>query len=193
MIDKATVVKTSEAPSFQNSASLKSIAFSSDVSEIPQNAFKGCQNLEKVVIPTSIKHIGEDAFKDCPNLTIDKIETPYVKVAPTWIAVDTKLENIGLYGANDVYDINIPEGVTEIDEYCFYDCRNLNSITLPWSISKLGDLCFLNCKSLSEITFNGMTAAEVSKIVATTGIGLEYDELTQQIDYHTVICWCISK
>ncbi len=52
----------------------------------------------------------------------------------------------------DLVKVVIPEGVTELDEFCFYDCENLEKIELPSSLIRFGRQCFRGCTKLSEIS-----------------------------------------
>lgn len=49
--------------------------------------------------------------------------------------------------------INLPEGVTEIDNYAFYECSQIPTIVLPQSITKIGVYAFGFCENLRRITF----------------------------------------
>ena len=48
--------------------------------------------------------------------------------------------------------INIPEGVTSLGEFCFHFCPSLTSINISESVTSLGAACFLFCSSLTSIT-----------------------------------------
>ena len=47
--------------------------------------------------------------------------------------------------------INIPKGVTHIEEGAFQYCRELTDIQLPSTVEKIGDDAFLSCSSLKKI------------------------------------------
>lgn len=53
--------------------------------------------------------------------------------------------------AYDCSEVNIPEGVTSLGEYCFSACYALTSITLPEGVVSLGESCFEMCISLTSI------------------------------------------
>lgn len=48
---------------------------SANLTEINNQAFKGCLNLNEVILSNSIKRIGESVFENCSNLSSLKIET----------------------------------------------------------------------------------------------------------------------
>ena len=47
--------------------------------------------------------------------------------------------------------INLPSGITQINELTFYYCKNLTSITLPSSIQKIGYKAFAYCSALNTV------------------------------------------
>lgn len=60
---------------------------------------------------------------------------------------------------SEIVSVDIPEGVTAIDECAFYGCTSLVSIDIPDSVTELGTLVFDNCTSLESVTFgSGLTA-----------------------------------
>lgn len=50
-----------------------------------------------------------------------------------------------------VTKVIVPDGVTEIQKYCFYNCMNLEEVDLPDSITSLGECCFEECEALSKV------------------------------------------
>ena len=50
--------------------------------------------------------------------------------------------------------INIPNGVTRIEDSAFYNCSSLKSIVIPNSVTYLGSYAFGNCKSLRDLTLS---------------------------------------
>ena len=58
-----------------------------------------------------------------------------------------------IYAANnlDDIDIDIPNGIHEIEPRCFNEFTNLREITIPDSVTYIGDECFAACSNLSKI------------------------------------------
>ena len=54
--------------------------------------------------------------------------------------------------ASKCSEVQIPLGVTDLGNNCFYSCQSLTSITIPESVTSLGYGCFMNCASLTSIT-----------------------------------------
>ncbi|MDY3725624.1 MAG: leucine-rich repeat protein [Candidatus Enterosoma sp.] len=55
-------------------------------------------------------------------------------------------------GNKYIKSINIPEGVTSIDDYAFNGCNLLTSITIPEGVTSIGSFTFSSCSSLNLIT-----------------------------------------
>ena len=51
-----------------NVSNVKNVTIDEGVTEIPDNAFKGCGNLKNIAIPDSVTGIGDSAFSDCSAL-----------------------------------------------------------------------------------------------------------------------------
>ena len=52
---------------------------------------------------------------------------------------------------NEIISLEIPEGVTKIEERAFFNCKNLTSVTLPESLIYIGPGAFSKCENLEEI------------------------------------------
>lgn len=68
-------------------------------------------------------------------------------------------------GNENLEEIVIPEGITEIGELAFKDCANLKKITLPTTLKKVGTGAFILCKKLQEID---LSHCQVDVIYNTT-------------------------
>lgn len=53
----------------------------------------------------------------------------------------------------NIVSVEIPDSVTEIENYAFYGCENIRSITIPGSVIKIGNMAFQNCYRLKNIEF----------------------------------------
>ena len=51
----------------------------------------------------------------------------------------------------NIKEVVIPVGITEIPEECFFDCKFIESIHLPDSIKTIGEKAFWKCLKLKEI------------------------------------------
>lgn len=53
---------------------------------------------------------------------------------------------------NKIKNIDLPDGVKEIDRFAFLNCASLESITIPDSVEKIGNTAFSHCRSLKSVT-----------------------------------------
>jgi len=60
---------------------------------------------------------------------------------------DKKIIITGVKDEN-IKGIEIPEGVSRIDDYAFSNCKSLNSVFMPNTVTSLGDGVFMECTSL---------------------------------------------
>ena len=71
---------------------------------------------------------------------------------------------------SDITSVEIPEGVTSIDEEAFAKCSKLKSITIPNSVTSIGDYAFKGCSSLTSITIpNSVTKIGEEAFSGCTG------------------------
>jgi hypothetical protein len=127
----------------------------SGVSEIGNNAFRGCSRLSSVSIPESVVQIGENAFAECSSLTsvhIDNVEA--------WCCIDFSNSSANpLSYAKDLYldgkfvtEVTIPGTVAKIEEYAFYGCSSLIGVTILDGVKEIGENAFQYCRSISKIS-----------------------------------------
>ena len=67
-----------------------------------------------------------------------------------------------------IKEINIPNGVQEIDDYAFIHCIKLNLVYIPHSLKKIGKCVFGGCVSLAKIIYDG-TKSEWEQIEKDNG------------------------
>ena len=57
----------------------------------------------------------------------------------------------GAFSNLDLFEIEIPEGVTDIERAAFKNCNFLNYVKLPKSLKGIGEFAFENCSRLKSI------------------------------------------
>ena len=167
---------------FSGCAGLTKITLPLGVTEIGSEAFSGCAGLTDFTIPTSVTSIGNGAFSSCPNLAriiatgntaykvrnrcLIEIETKRLiwgsnsSMIPTDGSVTT-IASLAFTGNNSKsysYSVNVPSGVTRIEDLAFYGCTTLGSLDLPESLESIGANAFSLCHSLSWIGYRGTRA-----------------------------------
>lgn len=103
---------------------LEKVILGDSVTEIDDDAFRGCTSLHEIVIPNSVTKIGDDAFMNCTSL--------YEIVIPNSV---TEIGNGAFYGCKSLEEIVIPNSVTYIGPGAFKACTFLRRIVLPKSLA----------------------------------------------------------
>ena len=138
-----------------NGTEISAITLPSTVTSISANMLAGTK-ITSFVVPENVTSIGNYAFDGMASLEN--------------ITIDVKgLKEIGTYAfrnCTSLKSIEIPEGVTKINQGAFLGCTNLSSVTLPETLTLLGTLrpntssgkrnpdygsVFRDCKSLKKI------------------------------------------
>lgn len=65
--------------------------------------------------------------------------------------------------ADMVYELVIPEGVEELEDYALAGLETLNKVTLPATLTRIGAHAFENCTGLKEVVVQGKTMTEIGE------------------------------
>ena len=142
-----------------------------DITAIGAHAFDG-SGISSITIPGSVRSFGFEAFANCANLTevhisdlatwcsIDFVNASANPLHPwynklikldiprhntVWEGEEAYLRNTHLFvGEQEVTDLVIPDGVTEIKPYAFFCCSYVQSVHIPSSVKTVGKDAFLN-------------------------------------------------
>lgn len=161
--------------------SLAEINIPDSVTSIGDYAFEECSSLVCVEIPNHVTNIGSGIFRECKrlnkiNVAIDnnmydsrdacnaiiKKENDELIAGCNNTRIPDSVKVIGksaFSGCTSLTEINIPKGVTSIEEYAFGDsiyaysegCSSLTCIKLPDSVTSIGEHAFSGCSGLTEI------------------------------------------
>ena len=134
---------------------------------ISANAFQYCDMLMSINIPTSVTTIGSNAFRGCSgleNVSVTEGNTVFhstndciietasnilvVGCSNSIIPTDGSVTKIGygaFYGRNNLMQIDIPDGVVDIDNTAFTNCTSLTDIILPETLTNIGAMAFYGC------------------------------------------------
>ena len=63
----------------------------------------------------------------------------------------TVVDDVDYSVKDQITEVSIPKGITEIGNMAFYRCINLQIVKLPKSVTKIGYSAFGSCSSIEEI------------------------------------------
>lgn len=126
--------------------SIVSVEISSGVTNVCNEAFKGCTALTNIELPATVTHIGVRAFQSCTALT--SVDLP------------AELLEIGeeSFASSGLTSIVIPENITYIPEKAFRSCTALTTVDLPEGLWTIGQAAFQNCYDLETVNYVGRKA-----------------------------------
>ena len=150
------------------------MAIPNGVTNIGNYAFSGCRGLASVAIADSVTSIGNSAFSGCSGLTAVHIQN---LAAWCGISFDNSSANPLYYvhhlylEGEEVMDLVIPNGVTNIGNYAFSGCRGLTSVAIPDSVTSIGEGAFNGCSGLTSVAIpDGVTSIGNSTFNGCSGL-----------------------
>ena len=169
---------------FYGCSGLTSVTIPNSVTSIGSSAFSGCSGLTSVTIGNSLTSIGYDAFLDCEGL-----KGVLITDLKAWCDIDfgsnanplsyarhlllngeeirdliipdgvTEIKDHAFSGASDFTTVSIPNSVTSIGSEAFSVCSGLTSVTIPNSVTSIGEYAFSGCSGLTSVTIpNSVTS-----------------------------------
>ena len=140
-----------------------------NVTTIGEFAFSGVKGtMTSVTIPNTVTIIKTDAFYTSPALTRVNITdlTAFCNMevgdGSTIIDNHPTYYSHSLYQNNqEIIDLSIPSGVTEIKAGTFINCSNFKTVSIPASVNYIGLFSFVGCSSLQTITMASATPPDL--------------------------------
>ena len=165
---------------FYGCSDLISITIPDSITRIESSAFYNCTSLQTIKLGKSVTYFGDSAFllanniKDiyysgdiaswCSIEFVSELSSPFhLNCSPnlyingeivTRVDIPNSVTQINQYTFSFwtfLTDINIPDSVTEIASYAFLCCTSLENVVLPKSIESIRGGAFSNCTSLVNI------------------------------------------
>lgn len=169
---------------FYGCNNLEQVIMESGVKEIGGSAFSNCGKLKRVVIPDTVGIVGNGAFSSCvmlSNLEIaagneklffndgvlyNKESTELIQYLAgrgkdTYTIPFTveKIRPYAFWGAGNLKQVEVGNGVKKIVSYAFSNCLGLEKVFMPNSVVKIEASAFSDCPSLKE---SGLENASVN-------------------------------
>lgn len=119
---------------------IKELVIPEGIEAIKQYSFYGGANITTLVMNSGIKEINRNAFSFCTSLT--NVRFPETLVS------------IGSYAfeSTNIEELDIPNGITTINENTFFNCSKLEKIKLPESLQLIKNSAFSECSGLRNVT-----------------------------------------
>ncbi len=154
---------------------ITSITIPSGITRIGFAAFAGCKNLKKVHI-VDIESWLAISFDDSSSNPLLNGAMLYLNgELVTEIEIPNGITNINygaFYGCSNLTHVTIPESVINLNEFAFYGCSNLTNVTIPDSVITVGDHTFDSCTNLASVTIgNGVTTIGTSAFENCVNLG----------------------
>lgn len=179
IVDIGTNVTSISANAFQDATALSQVTIPASVTSIGANAFQGAISLTNITIPSSVTSIGENVFQNdtsLNNITVDSSNTNYSSDISGVLFNKNKTNLIQYPIGNTITSYNIPNGITQIENYAFQGALNLVNITLPPSVTNIGSNAFLDASGLTSVIFEEST--NLSKLNVNIGSGKTFFDVS---------------
>ena len=174
---------------------IRKIVIQNGITNVGNEAFKGCTYVNEVTIPNSVTSIGSEAFSNLTSLSTISIPNNVSSIGERAFSgctylnsivlpnILTKIENDLFNGCTNLNNIIIPDAVVEIGENAFYGCSSLTNINLSTNLKKIGANAFYNCVNLTEIAL----PTEIASIGSDAFLGCNG---LKQVNIVSIEDWC---
>ncbi len=150
---------------FWNRVDITKITIPKSVMQIKEYAFASCDGLEEVVLDNGLQSSGAYAFSGCYKL--EKVN--YLGTIAEWCNIafaDAKANPINekglLYLNGEILsEINIPSGVEEVKDYCFYNIQSVSLVTMADTVKVIGKGAFSAYLTSGISTINFSNSLEI--------------------------------
>lgn len=185
------------ANAFKGCTALKEIKATESITSLGESAFEGCTSLNDIEFPETVVEVPARCFADCTALAEIKAHKNLKGCAPDAF-VNTPYENNAEDGAlsfgrilyshkGELSEVNIPKGVSIIEDYAFLGDKALEVVTFGPDVEEIGLYAFQNCVNLKTVNcddalgiinagaFKGCSALEGIDLSETTTATIGYE------------------
>lgn len=162
---------------FDSCSAMISITLPDTITNIGDYAFEYCDNLTSIDIPSGVTSIGNQAFWGCSGLTSASVPSGVTRIevglfdecsSMTSVTIGDNVTYIGESAFEECSNllrlnsstngvVNIPSGVTSIENQAFWGCEKITSVNIPSAITNVGSYAFSDCTGLTGVTINATT------------------------------------
>lgn len=136
-------IKVIERGTFEGCSALEEFDFPHKITEIGEAAFEYCESLKKIELPEGVKTVGMYAFYYCKNL-----KDIYIPDSVTLLG-EKALSKTG------IKSFIVPKGVTKIESGLLSMCENLDEIVVHNGVSEICDFAFDFCRNFQTVNYEG--------------------------------------
>ncbi|MFA6867295.1 MAG: leucine-rich repeat domain-containing protein [Clostridia bacterium] len=206
-INNTTITAIGDS-AFEGPSTITSIDFASgsQIATIGDSAFANCTNLIKFTLPiASVTSIGNNAFDNCTSLKSIYIPSSVANIGNNVFDNCTSLESISVSSYNSNYygkdgilynkaktdfihipqaiagSVEIPSGITAINNEAFDYSVGLTSIMFSSSIISIGNSAFRGCSGITSLTIPGSVTSiesfafcdctQLNSLTLSSGVG----------------------
>ncbi len=149
---------------FKDCTALKEVTKTESLTSLGASAFEGCTALEEFEYPEAVTAVPARCFAGCTalkeikehknlkNVAADAFEGSAWENAQPDGALSFGRVTYGVKG--QVKNIEIPKGVSLIEDYVFIGCDYIETVTLGPDVEEIGLYAFQNCTNLKEVNFD---------------------------------------
>ncbi|ELP86681.1 hypothetical protein EIN_289530 [Entamoeba invadens IP1] len=154
---------------FMNCSNLKRVNFKNNKITFGSDVFEGCASLSLILFneEKTTYYSGEVSYTlykqfEQKQMICDNVKVKFndLKMFGIDILKDEKVHRIdegAFFNNTTITEIEIPNNITKIGDFCFACATQLENVILPLSITELSPFCFDNCVSLETINLENIT------------------------------------
>lgn len=141
----------SNSYTFADCASLTSVTFLGEITELNGYAFQNCTALQSFTIPSTVKVLGNYLFAGSGLTSITIPGT--LERTHTYTKSNLTKDGYTFQDCTALETVVIEEGFLYLNGTTFKGCTALKNVTLPASLTTVGSSCFEGCTALAGISF----------------------------------------